>query len=98
MPFSEFTIENLAGDLMPNATVDQQVASGFNRCNITTSEGGAIDEEYLVLYARDRVETTCVAWMGLAAAHAWDNRRTLLLDNWKPPKCSKYVPSLFRAR
>lgn len=70
MPFDEFTIENLAGDLLPNATIDNQVGSGFNRCNITTSEGGAIDEEYLVLYARDRVETTCVAWMGLTAGCA----------------------------
>src|SRR5205085_3661980 len=57
MPFDEFTIENLAGDLLPNATLAQRLGSGFNRCNITTSEGGAIAEEYAVLYARDRVET-----------------------------------------
>jgi len=64
MPFDEFTIENLAGDLLPNHTLDQQVGSGFNRCNITTNEGGAIDEEYRVLYARDRTETTSQVWLG----------------------------------
>ncbi len=70
MPFDEFTIENLAGDLLPNATLDQRLGSGFNRCNITTNEGGAIPEEYAVLYTRDRVETTSKVWMGLTAGCA----------------------------
>jgi hypothetical protein len=69
-PFDRFTIENLAGDLLPNATLDDKLGSGFNRCNITTNEGGAIDEEYKVLYTRDRVETTSQVWMGLTAGCA----------------------------
>jgi mono/diheme cytochrome c family protein len=67
LTFDRFTIEQLAGDLLPNRTLDQLIASGFNRCNITSNEGGLIPEEYLVLYTRDRTETTARVFLGLTA-------------------------------
>jgi hypothetical protein len=65
LPFDQFTIEQLAGDLLPNATLDQKIATGFNRNHRGNSEGGIIPEEYAVEYVCDRVETTATVWLGL---------------------------------
>lgn len=64
LPFDQFTREQLAGDLLPNATPQQRVASGYNRLNRISTEGGAQDKEYLAKYASDRVRTTSTIWLG----------------------------------
>ena len=65
LPFDQFVIEQLAGDLLPDATLEQKIASGFNRNHMINFEGGAIAEEYQVEYVVDRVEATSSAFMGL---------------------------------
>jgi len=65
IPFDQFTIEQLAGDLLPNATEEQRLATAFNRNHRINDEGGIIPEEFLVEYVADRVETTSTVWMGL---------------------------------
>lgn len=65
LPFDQFTVDQLAGDLLPNATLEQKVATGFNRNNRTSAEGGIVPEEFRVDYTADRAETTATVWMGL---------------------------------
>ncbi len=65
MPFDQFTIEQLAGDLLPQPTLEQKIATGFNRNHRGNAEGGIIPEEYAVEYVADRVETTATVWLGL---------------------------------
>ncbi|MCB0688848.1 MAG: DUF1553 domain-containing protein [Saprospiraceae bacterium] len=65
MPYDQFVMEQLAGDLMPNPSQDQLIATGFNRNHETTAEGGVVDEEFRKEYAHDRVKTTGTAFLGL---------------------------------
>ncbi|MFN0198568.1 MAG: DUF1549 domain-containing protein, partial [Planctomycetaceae bacterium] len=64
-PFDQFTIDQIAGDLLPNATLDQQIATAFHRNTMTNTEGGTDDEEYRSAAIKDRVDTTMQVWMGL---------------------------------
>jgi mono/diheme cytochrome c family protein len=70
MPFDQFTLEQLAGDMLPNATLEQRIASGFNRNHRGNSEGGVIPEEYAAEYVVDRVDTTSTVWLGLTVGCA----------------------------
>jgi len=70
MPFDQFTIAQLAGDLISDATIQQKVASGFHRNVMTSDEGGLIDAEYRNLYVVDRIATTGVTWLGMTVACA----------------------------
>jgi hypothetical protein len=66
MPFDQFTIEQLAGDLLPNASTDQKIATGFHRNTLTNKEGGVDQEEYRVNAVIDRVGTTAKVWLGVS--------------------------------
>ena len=70
LPFDRFIIEQLAGDLLPEPSTDQLIASGFNRCHITTNEGGSIAEEVYVRNVIDRVSTTGTVFLGLTVGCA----------------------------
>ena len=70
MTFDQFTIEQLAGDLLPSATVSQRLATGFNRNHRINDEGGSLDAEFEVEYVVDRVDTTATVWLGLTAGCA----------------------------
>ena len=65
MPFDQFTIEQLAGDLLPDATLEQKLATALHRNTLTNQEGGTDDEEFRVAAVKDRVDTTLQVWMGL---------------------------------
>jgi hypothetical protein len=65
MPFDQFTVEQIAGDLLPHPTLEQKIATGFNRNHRGNGEGGIIPEEYAVEYVVDRVDTTATVWLGL---------------------------------
>ena len=75
-PFDTFTREQLAGDLLPGATEDQRIASGYNRLNRVSGEGGLQEKEYLAKYGADRVRTVSTVWMGstLGCAECHDHK------------------------
>lgn len=70
LPFDQFTIWQLAGDLLPNATIEQKIASAFNRNHLLNGEGGAIAEEQRFVNLFDRIDTTATTWLGLTMACA----------------------------
>ncbi|MFM7868391.1 MAG: DUF1549 domain-containing protein, partial [Planctomycetaceae bacterium] len=70
VPYDQMTIEQLAGDLLPDATTEQRIATGFNRNHMSNDETGLIDEEFRLEYVADRTDTTMSVWLGLTAGCA----------------------------
>ena len=68
MPFDDFTVQQLAGDLLPDTTPDNKIATAFHRNTLTNNEGGTIDEEFRSVAVVDRVNTTLSTWMGTTIA------------------------------
>jgi hypothetical protein len=89
VPFGQFTIEQLAGDLLANATPQQRLATGFNRNHGVTIEGGVIDEEYRTEYVMDRLVTTSTTWRGLTVgcARCHDHKFDPLSQKGKSKSC-----------
>ena len=81
-PFDRFTIEQLAGDLLPDASRETRIASGYNHLLMTTREGGAQAKEYLAKYAADRVRNASTVWLGatMGCAECHDHKFDPLLD------------------
>src|SRR5258708_13644323 len=75
-PFDQFITWQLAGDLLPNATKEQRLATAFNRLHLQNEEGGVVDEEFRVAYVDDRVDTFGTAFLGLTlqCAHCHDHK------------------------
>ena len=70
LPFDRFATEQLAGDLLPSATLDQRIATGFVRCGVSTNEAGIIEDEYAEIYAKDRADTIGAVFLGLTVGCA----------------------------
>ncbi|MFN9754082.1 MAG: DUF1549 domain-containing protein, partial [bacterium] len=68
--FDQFVLWQVAGDLLPNRTMEQQIASGFQRCNVTTNEGGVIPDEVQAMYDKDRADTTGAVFLGMTVGCA----------------------------
>ncbi len=88
-PYDQFVIEQLAGDLLPDATLDQIVATGYNRCHVSTAEGGSIEEEVYVRNVLDQVETNGIVFLGLTIGCARCH------DHKYDPITQKYFYQLF---
>ena len=100
-PFNQFTMEQIAGDLLENPTLDQRIATGFNRNHRGNAEGGIIPEEYQVEYVVDRVDTTFTVWLGLTMGcarchdHKYDPLRQK--DYYQVFACFNNIPESGRA-
>ena len=109
-PFDQFVIDQLAGDLVDNPTQEQVIASGFNRNHVTSDEGGAIEDEYLLMYAVDRTNTLGTVFLGLTVGcaqchdHKFDPISTeeyygllAFFNNNEEPGVYSQVPDPYRA-